>query len=151
MANIVYTVLSQTPTVTAIVGTSPCRVFPAGTIPQPSSTDPNAYLPCVTWKGVGGTPENILDGPPPTDHIRLQLDCWATTFDAADALGTAVREALDPYGYCISLNGNDYEPDTKRYRASFDWHFYTGGDLTVVVDGGAPDSAYSSFLDGGTP
>jgi hypothetical protein len=120
----VFSVLSNTSAVTAIVGTSPVRVYPAGNIPQVAGANPNANLPCVSWQSLGGAPLNVLQGAAPANHPRVQIDCWATTFDAANALGDLVQAALESHGYCVSLNGHDYENETKRYRASFDFNFF---------------------------
>jgi hypothetical protein len=67
----VFSLLASTGAVTAIIGTSPVRCFPAGSIPQAAGTDPNVSLPCVTWQAIGGTPENVLGDRPPSDHVRV--------------------------------------------------------------------------------
>ena len=122
----IFPILSTTPAVTAIVGTSPCRVYPAGNIPQVAGTDPNANIPCVTWQQVGGMPENLLSERAPVDNQRVQIDAWALTFTAANNLAETVRTALELSGYLVSLNGADYDSDTKRYRVSFDFSFWLG-------------------------
>ncbi len=119
----VFTVLAATSAVTAIVGTNPVRVFPAGDIPQ------GQLLPAVTWQGVGGLPYNLLSDRPPADHQRIQIDCWAHEFGTAENLGDEVRYALEPFGYCIAVNtSTDYDPETKRFRVSFDFNFITSND-----------------------
>ncbi len=120
----VFTLLAAAAPVTAIVGTNPVRVFPAGNVPQVSGTDPNANLPCVTWQSIWGQPENMLGERPVVDNLRVQIDCWSTTFGGAQALADAVQAALELNGYCVSINGHDYDTDTKRYRSSFDWSFW---------------------------
>lgn len=120
----IFPLLSADAAVKAVVGTNPVRVYPAGNIPQATSGDPNQNLPCVTWQSIGGHTENIMDERPPVDYQRVQIDCWAMTFSVAQALSDAVRAALELHGNCTSLNGHDYEPDTRRYRASFDFSFW---------------------------
>jgi hypothetical protein len=122
----IYSLLAASGTVTAIVGTNPVRIYPAGNIPQVEGQDPNANLPCITWQMIGGYTENLLDERPPADHQRLQLDCWTfgdTGFDDAETLASAAQAALELHGYCVSINGHDYDEVTKRYRSSFDWSF----------------------------
>lgn len=119
----VFTLLAADAGVTAIVGTSPVRVYPAGNIPQVSGPDPNANLPCVTWQDIGGSPQNMLSGRPVVDYIRVQIDCWSTSFGGAQTLADAVEAALELSCYCVSTNGHDYDDTTKRYRSSFDFSF----------------------------
>jgi hypothetical protein len=125
----VFTLLAADPAVTAIIGTNPVRCFPAGNIPQVPIEQQTAQFPCVTWQTVGGMPENIMDDRPPIDHQRIQIDCWATDigggFPAAESLANAVQHSLELVGRCVSLNGHDFEPDTRRYRVSFDFSFWT--------------------------
>lgn len=118
----VFTILAATSAVTAIVGTNPVRVFPAGDIPQ------GQLLPAVAWQGIGGLPYNLLSDRPPADHQRVQIDCWAHEFGVADNLANEVRYALELSGYLVSLNGSDYDPETKRFRVSFDWNFITANE-----------------------
>lgn len=120
----IFTTLSGTSAVTALIGTSPVRCYPAGNIPQGASLDPSTYVPCVTWQTIAGTVENSFDNHAPADHQRIQIDCWDLTFSGADALHDAVRAALESIGYCVSLNGHDFDSETKRYRSSSDWTFW---------------------------
>jgi len=120
----VFTLLAAASAVTAIVGTNPVRVYPAGNIPQSTTTDPNSNLPCVTWQTIAGATENMLSDRPVVDNQRIQVDCWALTFGAANALADAVQAALELNGYCVAINGHDFDIDTKRYRVSFDWSFW---------------------------
>ena len=121
----VFPLLSANSAVTDIVGTNPVRVYPAGNIPQSATSDPNANIPCVTWQTISGMPENMLADRPVVDNQRIQIDCWALTFGQANSLGDAVQAALELNGYCVSINGHDFDSDTKRYRTSFDWSFWT--------------------------
>ena len=111
----VYSTLMANSDVTAIVGN---RIFPAGNIPQ------GQPVPAVTWQSIAGTPQNLLSEAPPVDNQRVQIDCWATTLVVADDLGSKVRAALQTKGYCISINGHDYDADAKWYRSSFDFSFW---------------------------
>lgn len=122
----IFPLLSASSAVTAIVGTSPARIYPAGNIPQSATQDPNVNVPCVTWRTVGGHAENILSDRPGVDNQRVQLDCWALTFTQAQTLATAVQYALELVGNCVAVNGSDFEADTKRYRVSFDFSFWLG-------------------------
>ena len=114
----IFELLSANAPVTAILGTSPTRVFPAGQIPQKQP------YPAVTWQVVGGSPQNVF-GTAPVDHQRVQIDCWADTYLACNDLGEKVRAALENSGWCVSFNGHDYDKEAKVYRCSFDFSFWT--------------------------
>lgn len=111
----VVPLLAASSDVTAILGTSPIRAFPM-VVPQGQA------MPAVTWDVVGGYPDNLLEGnPPPSDHVRITITCWAMDFVAVSDLSDKVRAALEPNGYLVSFNPADYDPETKRYSDSFDW------------------------------
>lgn len=113
----VVPLLAANAAVTAIIGSSPIRAFPTE-IPQGQA------VPAVTWDLVGGLPYNLLEGnPPPCDHIRVTITCWAMDFTTADDLSNKVRTALEPNGYLASFNPNSFDPDTKRFSIGFDWSF----------------------------
>ena len=101
------------------LGSNPIRVFP-GPIPQ------GTQLPAVTYTVTSGNPENYIDAPPTLDSIVVTVDVWEFTSDACDALADKVRRALEDGGKncCIRLNPDDYEPDTRRFRVSFDFEFW---------------------------
>lgn len=122
----VYTLLINNTAVAALVGT---RVFPAGIIPQ-DVTD----RPAIAYQTVGGTPLNLLGGGARGDNERVMIDCWDYTLAGAQALAAAVRAALDDLSAlqaagvaceCKSFNGNDFEPQTKTFRESNDFSFWS--------------------------
>ena len=114
----VQQILSTNSAVTAIVGTSPCRVY-LNTIAQ------CATMPAVVWSVVDGMTENYNDSISDIDNFRVQIDCWANTAKDADTLANAARAALEPSGHLVSFNGTDFEQDTKRHRVSFDFSIWT--------------------------
>lgn len=128
-STLIFTILSGSTDVTALVGAVPnCRIF-ASTIPE------KALVPAVVHNTAGGMPENLMTDAPPLDHERRQVDCYALDPVTANALYTSVRAALEnpdnmPIGVsikCVSFNAvPGFEADTKRYRKSFDWSFITG-------------------------
>lgn len=122
----VFSLLAAAPAVTALIGTTPVRCYPA-VIPQTSDGQPNnALLPAITWQTIVGTPENYIDAPPAIEQSRVQIDAWALTLALAEQVFAAARTALEDGGrnVMVSSNGFDYEPETKRYRVSGDFEFW---------------------------
>ena len=78
------TKLIGTAAVAAILGT---RIYPDH-LPQ------GATLPAAVYFVVSGTDEVDLAGMSGVAHARVQIDAYATTRTAANALSTAVRDAL---------------------------------------------------------
>ena len=113
----VYDLLRLDAGVIAIVGT---RIYAAGAMP------PETAMPALTYQVITGQPENYLDGVPTIERQRVQVDAWAAGLAAAEQLQSAARVAVIAGGrnVCISNNGHDYEPETKRYRASRDYEVW---------------------------
>lgn len=72
---------------TAVKAIVVARVYP-DRLPQ------SPTLPACVYHVVSGTDEVHLGGLVGVAHARLQVDCYATTRAAANALATAVRNAL---------------------------------------------------------
>lgn len=111
----IYALLQADATVTGLVGD---RVYPSGDAPETVAS------PYVVWSVVASVPEPLLDGAPPTDQYRVQVDCWATARAAAHATATAVRDALEQAGYLLGVNLDERDPDTKEYRLSMDFSIW---------------------------
>ncbi len=76
--------LTATTAVTDIVGQ---KVFP---IKAMQST----ALPYITYQTISDNSINHATGATETNNTRIQVDCWAATYDEARTLGKAVKEAL---------------------------------------------------------
>jgi hypothetical protein len=83
----------------------------------------------VVYSLIGANPANQLDGAPSLQQYRVQVDAYVPQTDgagAARALLTACRDEIEwgNRGYLISENFVDFEPDTKRFRASADFSLW---------------------------
>lgn len=115
----VFATLAATPAVTALIGTSPVRCYPAGEAPQ------GVVSPYVTWQVIAGSPENYLSGSPDTDIFACQLDVWGATLSSVHSVAEAVRDALEAVAYVVAWRGETKDAETNRYRYSFDVEFLT--------------------------
>lgn len=100
------------------LGTNPTRLFLFGMAPE-GVADPYAV-----WQVVGGSPENYLAGRPDMDGFTIQLDVYGTTAAQVRDAVKALRDALEIHAYVTSWRGESRDPETKRYRASFDMSWY---------------------------
>jgi len=101
------------------------RIYP-GQLPQAGAS------PSITFFRVPGGHHPIdQDGVTGPVRLRLQLDLWALTYDAAAALRTKVLAALNGYagpGLQLVENesdaGDNYDDATKLHSASLDFMAY---------------------------
>ncbi len=91
----------------AIVARVDARVYPLR-LPQPKPA-PAVNLPAITYQRISGFRFAHLRGAEALARPRYQVDCYAQTHDAAQALGSLVRQRLNGF----SGNWSDEEsPET---------------------------------------
>jgi len=116
--------------VSALVGT---RVHPH-VIPQ------DGELPAITYQRISSQREMQMDGPLSLIRVRMQVDCWSSSYSGAKSLADAVRSALNGVGIrspktlgsesvqLVFLESDndlaDFEGDKREYRVSQDWMIY---------------------------
>jgi len=81
-------VLVSDPAVAAVVGTD---VYP---VIAPQAVDP----PFVTWRRSAVQREHSMSGPVGTPTVIMEVDAYATTYEAVRELADRIRLALDGYG-----------------------------------------------------
>jgi len=111
----VYAILSAAAGVTALAST---RIYPVRA-PQ------NTTLPYVTYTVVSVNPTDTKDRPSHLDTVRMQIDCWATTYAGAEALHAAIRTAIDAYQINataggVVVNGIKYETENDAFEDEVD-------------------------------
>lgn len=95
------------------------KAFPFGEAPT------NIQPPYAVYQTVSGSPLNQLSGRPQTDYVAIQVDVYAASQQAAYDGYKAIEHALELSGYVTGLNEFSKDPDTNRWRASFDYSYYT--------------------------
>jgi hypothetical protein len=88
-------------------------------------------LPALTYQRVSGGQQNVLSGSFSLENPRIQIDCMASTYSGAKALGAAVLTAMTGATTFTALLISDqdiYEDVAECYRVSMDfsvWHKIT--------------------------
>lgn len=121
----VFQTLKASSAVTNIVGTNPPRIYRHGEAPAHVVNPPaGSQIAYITWLLVSGEPENNLSDPPPVDRQSVQVDCWHPTDAGVEALGDAVRDAIEAVTHVTQYRNRPRDPDTRRYRVSIDADFW---------------------------
>lgn len=111
----VYTLLRANGTVLSTVGT---RIYRHGDAPQ------NVTLPYITWSVISSVPENELSETPKIDQQSVQVNCWDDSDTDIEALGAAVRAAIEAGHHITEGPQNSRDSETLRYRISFIFTFW---------------------------
>jgi hypothetical protein len=110
----VFSVCSASAPVTALIGTSPVRLYLFGEAPQRTAK------PYAVWQTISGSPENFINQTPDVDSYLLQIDVYADSASSARAVAAVLRDALEPVAHITRWGGESIDPDTNARRYSFD-------------------------------
>src|SRR5690625_7612856 len=91
----IFSICAADPGVTALLGTSPVRLFMFGMAPQ------NIQKPYAVWQVISGLPESYLAGRPDTDQHLLQIDVDADDASEARTVLGAIVHAVGPHRYVV--------------------------------------------------
>lgn len=82
-----------------------------------------ATLPAIVYQRISSVPVTSLDGDSGLDSVRIQISTWSATYKEAKELSQSVRNALNASALKIVTenDGDDYEPETKRFRVLADY------------------------------
>lgn len=113
MLPLIFPLLAAAPAVTALI---------AGRVYRHGTAEEGVIRPYVTWSVPGGAPENTFQGAD-ADVFRVRVDCWSDDDTQIETLATAVRTALEPAAHLVGYVADERDPETKRFRISFDFDF----------------------------
>lgn len=98
----------------------------AGGHVYPQIAPPDAPSPRITWTLVSGSAGVTLSGWDGSTDAQLQVDAWALSKREALVLAAQVFDALlgRDIDFCVSDAArlpDDYEPDTRLFRVSWEY------------------------------
>jgi hypothetical protein len=111
------------------------RCYPA-TFPQDEEGNLTNKWPAIRYTIVSSIPAPDVCGSgddDSADDTRVQIDCVAKTFGAADALRLQVIAALadiDPPCLRENSSGPLFDAETRTYRAVADYSFYPSSEVS---------------------
>jgi hypothetical protein len=88
-----------------------------------------ASFPFVTYQTLSDPVENVLNGSPPINTTRFQIDCYDLTYTGATALAKAVVAQMTAWTVAnLSLNSPEdfFEDQIRAYRRMLEyrvWHY----------------------------
>lgn len=110
--------------VTALSGLASGRVYPV-------VAPPDVSAPWITYFRVGGAPQHTLNDGESITHTRMQIDCFAETYSAAQALANSIYTAVTGMGATgifdplrASAPEDLYEEAVGLYRVTQDFSFW---------------------------
>ncbi|MCF5806182.1 MULTISPECIES: DUF3168 domain-containing protein [Pseudomonas syringae group] len=110
----IFSVCAANSAVTALLGSSPTRLYPFGEAPE------GVAKPYAVWQLITGSPENYLSGRPNVDGFTLQVDIYGDTASSARNVTEAIRNAIELTAYITRWGAESRDTGTKLYRSSFD-------------------------------
>lgn len=116
----IFKVCSERAAVTAVLGTSPVRLYLFGEAPQ------NVVKPYAVWQTISGVPENYINQVPDIDSYSLQVDVYAETASQVRLAAKALRDAIEPKAHITAWRGESKEAETNLFRYSFDVDWFVG-------------------------
>jgi hypothetical protein len=96
------------------------RVYP---LQMPQS---QAAYPSVVYTRIASEPQNRLSAGASLDQVRMQIDCYDTTYLGAKTLAASVRSAMENASFKATLqfDSDFYEPEVKLYRVMADFYLW---------------------------
>lgn len=93
---------------------------------HPMVAPQGSALPYATYQRVASPVTNVLSGAPPIENTRLQVDVWASTYQAAQTLARSITTAMQAWAVQnVLLNSYDlYEQDVKVYRVLLEFSIW---------------------------
>lgn len=114
----IFQLLKADSAVTALLGTSPLRVFPFSEAPQ------NSLKPYVTYGIYNANPENYIDTIPDIDQLSTQIDIWGDTSKSCEQCFNAIRSALEVHGHMTNYSALSRDTETKLFRVTMEFDFW---------------------------
>ena len=110
--------LKASPEVTALLGTSPLKVW--------EDISPNKAYPYAVWSVVTANPENHLDCPANLDHVSFQIVVYDTIKKRSSDMREMIRKTLEPHCYVTIIHPNHFEriADTNIFGRGFDANWF---------------------------
>jgi hypothetical protein len=86
----------------------------------------NPTLPAIVYSRQASTPQYRLEGGSSLSQIRMEIDCYANTYEDAKSLASEVRSAMELAAFkgTMIFDADFYEPDVKLYRVVLDFYVW---------------------------
>jgi hypothetical protein len=86
----------------------------------------NPTYPAIVYSRIAGAPFNVLDASASIDQVRMQIDCYALTYDGAKTLSASVRDAMESAAFkgTLQFDIDFYEEEVKVYRVAMDFYVW---------------------------
>lgn len=104
-------------TLTLVASRRKIRMYPVKAPQKPTR-------PYCTYQRVSGVEEYTMQGPAVIERVRIQIDCWSTSYLEAKQIGAGVKTSIER-ATAFTIHGYTdqdlYEPDVDCYRVVQDF------------------------------
>ena len=86
-----------------------------------------AAFPAVTYQRITADRVYSLSGYSTLENAKMQIDCWATSFETVKDLGNKMRQVVDgatAFASNLISDQDLYEDEVNVYRVSQDYSFW---------------------------
>ena len=86
-----------------------------------------AAFPAVTYQRITADRVYSLSGYSTLENAKMQIDCWATSFETVKDLGNKMRQVVDgatAFASNLISDQDLYEDEVNVYRVSMDFSFW---------------------------
>jgi hypothetical protein len=86
----------------------------------------NPVLPAIVYSRQASNPFYRLEGGSSLSQVRVQIDCYARSYEEAKDLASNARSAMESASYkgTMIFDADFYEPDVKLYRVVLDFYVW---------------------------
>ena len=86
----------------------------------------NPTLPALVYSRQASKPEYRLEGGSSLSQVRVEIDCYAKSYEEAKSLASQVRSAMELAAFkgTMIFDTDFYEPDVKLYRVVLDFYVW---------------------------
>jgi len=86
-----------------------------------------AAFPAVTYQRISADRVYSLSGYSTLENAKMQIDCWATSFETVKDLGNKMRQVVDgatAFASNLISDQDLYEDEVQVYRVSMDFSLW---------------------------
>lgn len=120
----IYSILNSNPEVHSLLFDGQrIRAWGYGVAPESEANAGPTVRPYAVWQIASDEPDNLLTCEPNSNSLLYQFDVYGRDGSTVDQINSALQSALRLHGFIQTIRHAVFEPDSKLFRAGFDFSF----------------------------